>query len=190
MTGRARRATRPTPSKFRRPPGGGADFSSRRVCWGITRRPLRPALSRLAVARAVELGNPLGVGRGRRRDRRIRRESAGRNGKQRPTRASVWRCAALVGRRRNSSQRHTCSLSSHGLMMILRFSNPLGAHQTYRRPDKVGRVGFPPSRSDTVQEGRNSHRSAESVHGRVIAELGAGSEVRVEDNAPLGYCFR
>src|SRR5204862_76073 len=37
---------------------------------GITRRPLRPALSRLATARAFELANSLGVGRGRRQDRR------------------------------------------------------------------------------------------------------------------------
>ena len=46
MTGRARRATRPTPSEFRRPCGHGADFSCRRTCWGIARRPPRPALSR------------------------------------------------------------------------------------------------------------------------------------------------
>ena len=38
--------------------GHGADFSSGRVCWGITRPPLRPALSRLAAAAAVEHGEP------------------------------------------------------------------------------------------------------------------------------------
>jgi len=46
VSGRARRATRPTPSEFRRPCGHGADFSRRRACWGIARRPPRPALSR------------------------------------------------------------------------------------------------------------------------------------------------
>jgi hypothetical protein len=39
---RARRATRPTPEQISASSGDGADFSSRRVCWGITRRPLSP----------------------------------------------------------------------------------------------------------------------------------------------------
>src|SRR5258708_29334031 len=71
MTGRARRATRPTPSEFRHPSGDGADFGRRRRCYQHLRRPLRPALSRLAAAPAVDLGNPLGVGRGRPQERQL-----------------------------------------------------------------------------------------------------------------------
>lgn len=41
-TSRARRATRPTPERISVPCGHGADISSRRVCWGITHRPLSP----------------------------------------------------------------------------------------------------------------------------------------------------
>ena len=55
---RARRATRPTPERISVPCGHGADISSRRVCWGITRRPLRPALSRLAVAQRGRAWEP------------------------------------------------------------------------------------------------------------------------------------
>jgi hypothetical protein len=40
-------------------------------------------LRRFLPLPAVELGNTLGVGRGRRQDRQARRESAGRDGKQR-----------------------------------------------------------------------------------------------------------
>ena len=48
---RARRATRPTPEQVSASALlGGADFNSRRVCWGITRRPSRPALPSLAAA--------------------------------------------------------------------------------------------------------------------------------------------
>ena len=43
----------------------------------------RPALSHLAGAPAVELGNTLGVERGHRQDRQIGQGSVGRDGKQR-----------------------------------------------------------------------------------------------------------
>jgi len=60
MTGRARRATRPTPSEFRHPPGDGADFSLPASVLGHRSPPASPcALPRSAV----ELGNTLGVGR-------------------------------------------------------------------------------------------------------------------------------
>src|SRR3989442_13404832 len=59
MTGRARRATRPTPEQISASSGDGADFSNRPVGWGITRRPLLPAVSRLAAPRAVEGANRL-----------------------------------------------------------------------------------------------------------------------------------
>ena len=79
VSGRARRATRPTPSEFRRPCGHGADIISRRRCRGASSPPASPcALPRTAV----ELGNTLGVGRRRRRDRQVRQGSAGRVGKQ------------------------------------------------------------------------------------------------------------
>ena len=56
---RARRATRPTPEQVSVPCGHGADINSRRVCWGITRRPLRPR-SPAVLGHEGELGNPLG----------------------------------------------------------------------------------------------------------------------------------
>ena len=80
MTSRARRATRPTPSEFRHPPGDGADFSLPASVLGHRSPPASPCALPLT---AVELGNPLGVGRGRRQDREMRQGSAGHDGKQR-----------------------------------------------------------------------------------------------------------
>src|SRR5216683_7375674 len=60
MTGRARRATRPTPSEFRHPSGDGADFSLPASVLGHRSPPASPCTLPLI---AVELGNTLGVGR-------------------------------------------------------------------------------------------------------------------------------
>ena len=81
---RAHRATRPTPSEFRRQPGGCADFKQPASVLGHSLAVrIRPALSRLAVARARELGNTLGVGRGRQMDQRSGQGSVVLDGKHR-----------------------------------------------------------------------------------------------------------
>jgi len=125
VASRARRATRPTPSEFRRPCGHGADFSRRRACLGHRSPPASPCAlppryrsrGRAREPARSRAGTPTGP--------RATTGSAGHDGKQPDARDDMARSTGTNHAERAQPYFHLGLTMSHFEQILFIGSNSL-----------------------------------------------------------------